>query len=135
MQPAAAFGEVLDDLVGRFQPEAPAAGPRWHPGIATRPLLSFDGNPPRPRLARVSRRPARTLSARERAALDLLVGLGASLTPGFTRQELRSAFRALARRYHPDAHPATSAAEKARLSSRFATLRDAYDALQRSASA
>lgn len=69
------------------------------------------------------RRSTRALSAHEREALDLLNGLGAELTADFTRDELRSAFRSLARRYHPDANPTISGRE-------FASLRDAYDALK-----
>ena len=80
-----------------------------------------------------SERPARvkrTLSPRQREALNQLLGLGARLDPDFTLQELRSAFRALAREYHPDHHPDTMPGERARLSTLFVTLRDAYDALK-----
>ena len=111
MQPAAAFGDVLDNLVGGFPAEEPTR--HWHPGIATMPLLTF-------------RRPGRKLSAHERDALDFLNTLGADLTADFTRHELRSAFRALARRFHPDANPRATGRE-------FATIRDAYEILSRRA--
>jgi curved DNA-binding protein CbpA len=69
------------------------------------------------------------LSTRQREALDFLIELGAPLEPNFTRDELRSAFRWLARRYHPDAHPGITAREKSNLSIQFATLRERYELL------
>jgi hypothetical protein len=119
MQPAAAFGDVLDSLVGEFPVENVIRG--WHPGIATTPLFSFrrplDGTP---------RRPARTLSGPERDALDFLNSFGADLDAAFTRDELRSAFRALAHRFHPDVNPRATGRE-------FVLLREAYDILSRRA--
>jgi hypothetical protein len=109
MQPAAAFTDVLDSLTGGFPADDPTRSGK--PGIATRPLFSF-------------RRPARTLSAPERAALGLFNSLGAELTADFTRQDLRSGFRALARRFHPDVNPFASGRE-------FAAMRDAYEILSR----
>lgn len=79
---------------------------------------------------RPSSRPQRTLSSRGRAALDQLNALGAAIGTDFTVQELRQAFRTLARRYHPDRHPGSSAIEKARLSRQFIQLHDAYRELQ-----
>ncbi len=86
----------------------------------------------RPRYAheRPSSLPKRILSSRGRAALDQLNALGAAIGADFTVQELRQAFRALARRYHPDRHPNSSAIEKARLSRQFVQLHDAYRELQ-----
>jgi hypothetical protein len=78
-------------------------------------------------------RPKRTLSANQREALHQLIGLGARLDTDFTLQELRTAFRALARAYHPDRHPGTKPGEKARLSTAFVTLRNAYDTLKSAA--
>ena len=78
-------------------------------------------------------RPKRTLSPNQREALNQLIGFGARLDSDFTIQELRSAFRALARAYHPDRHPGTKAGEKARLSTAFVTLRSAYDTLKAAA--
>ena len=78
-------------------------------------------------------RPKRTLSPEQREALNQLIGLGARLDSDFTMPELRSAFRALARTYHPDRHPGTRAGEKARLSTAFVTLRNAYDTLKTAA--
>jgi hypothetical protein len=76
-----------------------------------------------------STRPRRMLSVRQAQALRDLVALGARLADDFTRQELRSAFRLLARRYHPDRHAGSSDAERARLSTVFAGVCDAYNAL------
>ena len=66
--------------------------------------------------------PPRVLSAREQDALRELVALGADLRADFTVRELRSAFRLLALRYHPDRHPHSSDAERARLARMFARL-------------
>jgi hypothetical protein len=73
-----------------------------------------------------SRTPRRILSPRHQRALDALVGFGAALHADFTEAELRSAFRALARRYHPDRHPGSNAAERSRLTPVFAGLADHY---------
>ena len=65
-------------------------------------------------------RPARMLTPNQRVALDALVALGADLQSDFTAHELRSAFRALALRYHPDRHPTSREAERTRLARLFA---------------
>jgi hypothetical protein len=75
------------------------------------------------------RTPARALTAREQEALDHLVALGARLGADFTARELRSAFRELARRYHPDRHPAGSTAEIADVTRVFATMSAHYQSL------
>jgi DnaJ-class molecular chaperone len=72
---------------------------------------------------------ARVLSSREQRALDDLIALGAELPADFTFDELRSAFRTLARRYHPDRHAGCRAEDKARLAHLFARTRDAYRTL------
>jgi hypothetical protein len=59
-------------------------------------------------------------------AFGELVGLGADLPVDFTAAELRSAFRALARRYHPDSHPGSSDIAKVRLTRLFADLVENY---------
>ena len=66
----------------------------------------------------------------EQRALDYLVGLGANLRSDFTETELRSAFRALAREYHPDRHPGSNQQQGERLAALFARLRQAYEHLQ-----
>jgi DnaJ domain len=80
-------------------------------------------------------RPRRTLSSRERAALEQLNALGACIDADFSVEELRRVFRELARTYHPDRHPGSSASEKARLSMQFVRLHDAYRELQGAAPA
>jgi hypothetical protein len=70
-----------------------------------------------------------TLSPREQQAFDTLAALGAGLSPSFTSVELRSAFRQLARRYHPDRHTGCSDDEQSRLGQAFARARDAYHVL------
>jgi hypothetical protein len=79
--------------------------------------------PPRPR-------PRRTLMPHEQRALDYLVSLGARLDAGFTLAELRSAFCALAREYHPDRYPGCGEPQKERLTALFRRLRQAYEHLQ-----
>lgn len=81
--------------------------------------------PPRPQP-----RPRRTFLPHEQRALDYLVGLGARLEPDLTLAELRSAFRALAREYHPDRHPGSSPQQRERLAALFCRLRQAYEHLQ-----
>ena len=144
MAPAAGFAEVLDGYVGRFEPaDVPAAG-RWPAGVATPPLFWFDGPGPVARAAAPSRpprvegrpaaapppRPRRTLAPAHQAALDHLVAHGARIDAAFTRDDLRRAFRALARAYHPDRHPGLAADGVARLSTIFANLRASYDLLK-----
>jgi hypothetical protein len=73
--------------------------------------------------------PQRALARRERAALDELVALGAGLGDTFSAEELRSAFRALARRYHPDRQARSSEADKARCATLFQRVYDAYRVL------
>jgi hypothetical protein len=145
MAPVAGFSEVLAQFVDRYESGETAAPRRWHPGIATRPLFPFEvpgpvlrrdhataraedcpaAAPPEPRRA-----PKRRLTIRQDRALHHLVTLGAKLSPDFTREELRSAFRALARAFHPDRHPGIDDVEKARLSAAFTEMRSHYELLK-----
>jgi DnaJ-class molecular chaperone len=60
----------------------------------------------------------------------MLRRLGADfLTDRFTNGELKSAFRVLARRFHPDRHPGSSDAERSHLARSFAAACDAYRTL------
>lgn len=77
-------------------------------------------------------RPRRRLAGPQRRALDELVALGARLTDDFTAAELRTAFRALARHYHPDRHAAASDAERIVFARQFARVHDAYRLLSES---
>lgn len=79
-----------------------------------------------PPITHASRMTRRILSPRHQRALDALIGFGATLHADFTDAELRSAFRALARRYHPDRHPGSDASESSRLAQVFAGLADHY---------
>jgi hypothetical protein len=103
--------------------------PRQRSLNATREHLShrvaFDPPQPRPRV-----RPARHLSAAQRDALAALVALGARLGADFTARELRSEFRALARRYHPDSHPHAGDAERTQWGRQFALVRECYERLR-----
>jgi hypothetical protein len=75
-------------------------------------------------------RPRRRLTAAQQNAFDRLIALGAPLDAAFTADELRSAFRLLARRYHPDRHPGADAGERSRLAALFADAHRAYTDLQ-----
>jgi hypothetical protein len=88
------------------------------PQHAPSPLVAPGAAAPRP--------PRRILSPRHQRALDALIGFGADLHPDFTEAELRSAFRSLARCYHPDRHPGTDAAESGRLARIFSGLAGHY---------
>jgi hypothetical protein len=142
------FAEVLAQEMAGFLPRGPVSAPKPppppiyrfvppNPFLYTKPLLHFRasayGSIARPADAsRLTvpvmptlppRRPRR-LTKRQRRALDELVGLGADLHADFTDRELRSAYRTLARRYHPDRHPASSETEKARFARVFADLNE-----------
>jgi hypothetical protein len=66
--------------------------------------------------------PHRRLTPQEQHAFDALNRLGAGLPADFTAAQLRSAFRALARRYHPDKHPLALSGQKARLAEVFTAI-------------
>ncbi|MSO30998.1 MAG: J domain-containing protein [Acidobacteria bacterium] len=99
-----------------------------HPGLAS--AVPPHANPRRWQAPRPQPRPRRTFMPHEQRALDYLVGLGARLEPDLTMAELRSAFRALAREYHPDRHPGSSPQQRERLAALFRRLRQAYEHLQ-----
>lgn len=54
------------------------------------------------------------------------------LDPGFSDRQLRRAFRTLAKQFHPDRHPASSATEKEGLACTFASVCSAYRELAES---
>lgn len=140
MRGGVAFSDILQekldvDLAGGAPADAPAAFPMppslgffpsyLAPGICSRAPLS-----PRRWQAPARPRPRRTLMRHEQRALDYLVNLGARLDADFTEAELRTAFRMLAREYHPDRHPGSSEQQKERLTALFRRLRHAYEDLQ-----
>ena len=69
------------------------------------------------------------LSPRERLSLAALNALGAGLDERLSPSTLRRAFRRLARRYHPDRHPGSSAAEQQRLARVFVEATEHYRVL------
>lgn len=106
---------------------------------AARPLTSVKTAAPvaskRPPAAPQPRpHPSRRLTAEQREALAALVSLGARLEVTFTARELRSAFKSLARQYHPDRHQGSSAAELARLTRLFAAINAHYQCLMKTVS-
>jgi hypothetical protein len=140
MQHAASFAQVLDETLagcmGTAEADRPARTYR-----APQVLGFFDFSAPGPQPSPWPRRapappPAprvrRALTPWQRIALDELVALGADLSADFTQAELRTAFRGLARQYHPDRFAASSDSEKARLSRLFARAHGAYRTLHTS---
>ncbi len=101
------------------------------PAAAASNAARADNAAPRtpPPTPRPTPRPTRTLTPTEFSALVTLVRFGAALDQSATARELRTAFRALAQRYHPDRHPHVTDAERTRLSRTFAEIASAYDCL------
>jgi hypothetical protein len=128
MRSGVQFGDVLDDKVGQFQQATRSrqAAPdcRQYRPVSDPILLFFDlrfrPSPPPPSS------PRRVLTPRQDRAFHALVELGATLPTDFTDADLRSAYRLLALKYHPDRHPGSSRAEAERLALLFTQLTDAY---------
>jgi hypothetical protein len=142
------FAEVLAQEMAGFLPRGPVSAPKPpptygfvppHPFLFSKPILQFRAPayssmgtrtssvsyvpPPVVMPPLVPRKP-RKLTVRQRRALNELVALGANLGSDFTARELRSAYRTLARQYHPDRHPASTEIEKARLARMFADVNE-----------
>jgi hypothetical protein len=138
------FVDVLDEVLEGYEPDRPATPPRMSPRFGTPSIFCFEprnirhGASPAPWLsASVATAPpppagpaGRTLSPRQREAFDAFVQLGARIEDDFTHAELRTMFRSLALRYHPDRYPGSSDSERAHLSVRFAQLHHAYESLK-----
>jgi hypothetical protein len=74
---------------------------------------------------------ARGLDGRERQALDWLRAAGASRLPDrFSDVDLKSAFRLLARRFHPDARPEVPVRQRDELAADFRQLVVSYRLLR-----
>ena len=134
----AALAADTPDVGGRMAP--PPITPFWFVNLHFPPPVpgagTIDGHTSRRHAgsARPSSRalhPSRELTAAEQRALAAMVALGAKLDEHFTESELRTAYRALARRYHPDRHPHCSGPEQARWAQKFALLCDSYERLRR----
>jgi hypothetical protein len=115
-RPVFLFGDLGTGFTDGPSPVATRSGASpWTPVYGARPEAQS--------------RPARLLTAAQKQAAGVLRGLGATLAADFTDAELKSVFRALARRFHPDRHPGSTEGERARLALSFATACDAYRTL------
>lgn len=147
MRPTARFAQILDEkLAGQCRPERAAAPAMnratWVPSVC--PPLSVDEIPfrrspvawaasaygrPMAGISPEPTRPTRRRSPAERAALECLRGFGAGLEEACSDEELRSAFRHLALRFHPDRHPEVADADREYLASAFGRITQAYRVL------
>lgn len=124
--------------LGRFWTADPALGFRL-PGHPVRSVSGRQAYPPAaagaPTRAVVvgDGAPSRVVSLRtaaQREAADLIERLGGPrLRRVCLEDEVRRAYRALARRLHPDAHPTALPEERRRLAAAFASLSVAYRTL------
>ena len=71
----------------------------------------------------------RKLTSVQQRSLDAFVDAGASIGSDFSADEVRSAYRQLARRFHPDRHPLASDGERTSLARRFAAMTTDYEVL------
>jgi hypothetical protein len=130
---AAPFADVLDRLIdARPGPSTTAATASilTEPILAGSPVRRFAGSQVHWWAAAQWPRPRRRLTAGQREALECLRHAGANLADDFLLSELKSQFRMLARRLHPDMHPDAAEHERHFLAVEFAAVREAYDALQ-----
>jgi hypothetical protein len=152
MTGGATFAEVLGQKLAAFAPPEPVvvpAPPTFSyqappPLLFSKRALRFNAtaygagrvppiSTPLSHVAKQSEpppRPARPLTTKQRRALDELIALGAQFHGEFNARALRSVYRTLARRYHPDRHPSSDRAEQARLARIFARLNESHRLLQ-----
>lgn len=78
-----------------------------------------------------SAKTAKTMTSAEKEALDFFNSEGESdLTPDSSAREFKSAFRRLALKLHPDAHPKATNLEKTIWSHKFRKLKEMYPRLK-----
>jgi hypothetical protein len=130
----ASFAEVLDRLIDPWHAET-TRRPWTDPSVTTAPICGTPfvhrwGYDEIPLASQPLLRPRRVLTAAMRTALDVLRSAGATdLHDDFLVVELKTAFRRLARRAHPDMHPHASEHEKPSLVARFRRIHEAYQLL------
>lgn len=153
MVPGGEFERILAAKLG----PAPVSGPplagvwsaswRFDPAVIFRPSHTWPAGSPSPRRGAAawgagsdcpgvrpqwaaSQRIARPKTVGQRAALERLNQLGAGGLDAFSSDpEIRSAYRTLVRRYHPDRHPGAGPSERIDLARQFAEVTEAYHLL------
>jgi hypothetical protein len=155
MPRVATFMEMLEQELMAFQTQGPVSAPAAPPPLTYRaphPFLfararfhfrataygSVASKSAASRTTRLVRPlppppppPPRSLTASQQRAMEKMIRLGADLSADFTARELRTAYRTLARRFHPDRHPASTDSEKAGLARVFADLNESHQRLLR----
>lgn len=76
------------------------------------------------------RQPAHRLTDVQRVAFEGLVTLGAALSDSFTAEDLRTQYRELARRFHPDGYTQCSGLEQAQRARCFVEAAEHYRCLR-----
>lgn len=136
---ASSFADLLDAALRGVEADAAGAASRaWAsapmPGLASPLLFARAATTSAPRWLPLPdarpRRDAHRLTDLQQCAFARLAGLGATLAPDFTADELRREFRRLAQRYHPDRHGDASDSERASLARHFSEATDDYRCLR-----
>jgi hypothetical protein len=123
---ARAVRRDVEPACSTSEPQRPRIDAKRHDTAPSLKRPAFEILPPS---TTVPASPRRRLTAVQWRSLDAFNRLGAGIDADFSATDLRSAFRLLARRYHPDRHPAAGDGDRQRLSQQFTTLRTSYETL------
>jgi hypothetical protein len=123
--------DVTTSRTGTMRPGGVSSRATGHLRAVPAPPAERPAAPAASRTAPVTMpaRPVRRLTVVQRRSLDALIGFGAAIHADFSAGQLRSAFRTLALRYHPDRHPFADNSEKAALASHFSAMTTSYETL------
>ncbi|HEV8396721.1 MAG TPA: DnaJ domain-containing protein [Vicinamibacterales bacterium] len=121
MRNGASFSEMLDAHLGCTVVPPPAPPRAWSSRPLTTPLFAFE----------LPLTPARPVPVEAPLPVHLTSLERQTLEDASTPDALRRAYRALARRYHPDRHQGCSPAEREQLARLFAEATQHYRLLTR----